>query len=318
MHSQQSPDGRFKKLGSPNGDLTHEAVRPGCGGLASNMQSLMETVPTPPPTPPLQTGPGVVSTGWLGANSTLEQKRENRLVSGLGASIALHAITLLAILAMFTVAPPETLERANDLIKVVFLPDPGPGGGGGGSPAPAPPKPMQIPHHKAPEAPPVVPPPLETPPPPTLNAPILTTNMQVIQAAGMSSISLAPRAGSGTGDGLGPGRGSGVGPGRDGGFGDGAYGPGNGVIGPKPIREVQPKYTPDAMRARIQGDVYVDVIIRKDGTVGDVRIAKSLDASSGLDQSAMAAARAWLFQPATRQGQPVDYRARLVLTFRIF
>lgn len=254
----------------------------------------------------------------LAADSTFERKRENRLVGGLGVSLALHAIVLSAILAMFMLAPPETLERANEVIKYVFLPDPGPGGGGGGSPAPAPPKPMEIPAHKTLEPPPVVAPPLETPPPPTLNAPIITTNSHVIQAAGMSSISLAPRAGTGKGDGLDAGRGPGVGPGDGGGFGDGVYGPGNGVIGPKVIKEVQPKYTSDAMRAKIQGDVELEMIIRKDGTVGDVRIVKSLDASSGLDQSAVAAARAWVFQPATRQGQPVDYRARLVLTFRIF
>ena len=255
---------------------------------------------------------------WLAANSTFEQKRESRLVGGVGASILLHTIMLSAILAMFTLAPSETLGRANDVIKFVFLPDPGPGGGGGGSPAPAPPKPMEIPEHRNPEPPPVVAPPLETPPPPTLNAPIITNNSQLIQATGMSSISLAPRAGGGAGDGVGAGRGPGVGPGVDGGFGDGVYGPGNGVIGPKLIREVQPKYTPDAMRAKIQGEVQLDVIVRKDGTVGDVRIVKSLDASSGLDQSAVDAARAWVFQPATRQGQPVDFRARLVLTFRIF
>ena len=152
----------------------------------------------------------------------------------------------------------------------------------------------------------------------TLNAPIITNNSQMIQALGMSSVSLAPRAGGGEGEGVGAGRGPGVGPGVGGGFGDGVYGPGSGVIEPTLVREVPPKYTADAMRAKIQGDVLLEVIIRKDGTVGDVRIVKSLNASSGLDQSAVAAARAWVFQPATRQGQPVDYRARLVLTFRIF
>jgi TonB family protein len=74
------------------------------------------------------------------------------------------------------------------------------------------------------------------------------------------------------------------------------------------------------MRAKIQGQVQLSVVIRKDGTVGDVVVVKSLDSVNGLDQEAIKAAKAWLFQPAILRatGQPVDYKATIELSFRIF
>ena len=41
-----------------------------------------------------------------------------------------------------------------------------------------------------------------------------------------------------------------------------------------------------------------------DGTVGDVRITRSLDPDFGLDEEAIKAARQWLFEPGTRFGAP--------------
>jgi protein TonB len=269
------------------------------------------------------TGPGVVSTGWLAANSTFDVKQERRLGAGLGASLVLHAIIVSLIIAAFAISPSNPLQAPNQILTFVFLPDPGPGGGGGGSPAPAPPKPMQVAEHRAPDPPPLTPPPVQiTPPevpPPTLNAPIVTSGATVMQATGAANLSLQAYGGGGRGEGLGAGRGSGVGPGTGGGFGDGAYGPGSGVQGPQVLKEIQPKYTTEAMRAKIQGKVLLEIVILRDGTVGDVRVVKSLDASTGLDQEAMKAARLWLFKPAIdKQGQPVPYRAQLELTFRIF
>jgi protein TonB len=90
-----------------------------------------------------------------------------------------------------------------------------------------------------------------------------------------------------------------------------------GVVPPKPIKSVTPKYTSEALRAKIQGDVEVEVEVLTDGTVGDVRVTKSLDTQFGLDDAAVTAARQWRFQPATKDGQPVEYTATLSLEFRI-
>jgi protein TonB len=86
---------------------------------------------------------------------------------------------------------------------------------------------------------------------------------------------------------------------------------------PVPLRSVQPKYTSDAMRAKIQGVVQLEVVVLENGTVGDVRITRSLDKNFGLDTEAITAARQWLFRPATRQGKPVPIIVLLELEFRL-
>ena len=110
-------------------------------------------------------------------------------------------------------------------------------------------------------------------------------------------------AGTGTGSGIGPGTGSGLGPGSGGGTGGGTYRLGSGVTTPQLVREVKPQYTSDAMRAKIQGEVLVECVIKADGTVGDVQVIRSLDSTFGLDQEAIKAVRQWRFRPGTAEGR---------------
>ena len=49
----------------------------------------------------------------------------------------------------------------------------------------------------------------------------------------------------------------------------------------------------------------MELVVLQDGTVGEVRITRSLDPVFGLDEEAIKAARQWLFQPGTRFGEPV-------------
>lgn len=276
------------------------------------------TVPGLPPDP--GTGPkAVVASGWLGSQSIFDRPDERKLGRAMGASMVIHTILFAAIVTLMTVAPAQILSESTPLeYKVVFLPEPGPGGGGGGSPAPAPKKLLEIPKHTEPTAVPI---PVEKPPQPTdlpkLVAPIETTAASVLQSSGDSMFSLAQYGGGGRGGGIGPGTGSGVGPGTGGGFGGGAYRPGNGVSQPTLIRDVRPNYTSEAMRAKIQGSVELEVVVLEDGTVGPVRVTKSLDRTFGLDQAAMDAAKKWLFRPGMRQGQPVATIVTLILDFRL-
>src|SRR5580700_5396284 len=46
------------------------------------------------------------------------------------------------------------------------------------------------------------------------------------------------------------------------------------LVLPKVKEEVTPVYTADALRARVQGEVNVDVVVLPNGTVGDARLAK--------------------------------------------
>ena len=86
---------------------------------------------------------------------------------------------------------------------------------------------------------------------------------------------------------------------------------------PRLLREVTPQYTTEAMRARIEGTVWVDVVVLATGEVGDVNITKSLDQVYGLDQQAVAAARQWLFAPGRRNGEPVSTVVSLELFFNL-
>ena len=124
-------------------------------------------------------------------------------------------------------------------------------------------------------------------------------------------------AGTGTGTGIGPGTGSGLGPGSGGGTGGGTYRPGNGVTIPRVLREVKPQYTSDAMRAKVQGTVLLECVVRPDGSVGDVQILRSLDGVFGLDQEAIKAAKQWRFAPGTRLGEPVPVLVTIELTFTL-
>jgi len=53
------------------------------------------------------------------------------------------------------------------------------------------------------------------------------------------------------------------------------------------------------------------------GTVGDVKVVRSLDANYGLDQEAIKAAKQWVFAPGTRSGEPVPVMVSIELTFVI-
>jgi len=275
--------------------------------------------PEPPKSP--ATGPGVVATGWLAANSVFDHKAEQRLGAGLGASLVLHGIFLILVILYFAVVPQETRDDLqNQIVHLVYMNDPGPGGGGGGSPAPAPAKQIEVPKVKAPAPIPVTPPtPVPPPPdpPPQLVAPVMTNMTNVVQAAGNSSVSLATFSGGGAGGGLGPGRGNGVGPGEGGGEGGGPYRPGNGIKNPDLIKEVKPNYTPEGMRLKIQGRVVLEAVVLKNGMVGEVKVIRSLDRVSGLDDEAVRAAKQWMFKPATRDGKPVDIYVTLELDFRL-
>jgi TonB family protein len=86
---------------------------------------------------------------------------------------------------------------------------------------------------------------------------------------------------------------------------------------PVVVRSSQPKYTSDAMRAKIQGTVEVEAVVGTDGTISRARVKKSLDTQLGLDESALDAVRSWVFEPGKVNGQPVPVVVRLTLEFRL-
>jgi TonB family protein len=81
--------------------------------------------------------------------------------------------------------------------------------------------------------------------------------------------------------------------------------------------EVKPTYTAAAMQAKIEGSIFMSVVVLASGRVGDVTVIKSLDQEHGLDQQAVDAARQWTFKPGTKDGQAVNVEVTLEMTFTL-
>lgn len=196
---------------------------------------------------------------------------------------------------------------------------------------PPPPRPMPRP---VPRRPPVIEPPrldpikVEPPrpdPPQFVAAPIMSIATGSMERIGDLKAPPAPQqsqgpgtgggVGSGSGTGTGPGTGSGLGPGSGGGTGGGPFRPGTGITPPTLTREVRATYTDDARRRGIEGDVVLEIVVRRDGSVGQVRVLRSLGA--GLEQRAIDAVRQWRFSPSRRNGEPVDVAVEVAVEFKL-
>ena len=274
------------------------------------------------------------------------ERQPKRLGSALFVSMALQAsLVLFFLLAMRAGFGRETLPaKLPDLLpdSIVWLNEPGPGGGGGGggNKMEEPPRVVElkgedkvsIPAVKEPEVVALKPEPEPEPEPepvPQINIPAMTLASALENMPGViekpagppSSISQGTGsgggAGTGRGTGIGQGTGSGLGDGRGGGTGGGAYQPGNGVTMPQPVFQPKPAYTSDAMRQRIEGEVWLDCVVFANGNVGECKVTRSLDARFGLDEEAVKAARNWRFRPGTRQGVAVPVYVSIAMEFSI-
>jgi TonB family protein len=83
---------------------------------------------------------------------------------------------------------------------------------------------------------------------------------------------------------------------------------------PSATRKVDPAYPLELMRQNVGGTVILYGVIHADGTVGNVRVLRSAD--DRLDQFASDAIAKWQFQPATKNGAPVDVEATFWIPFR--
>jgi TonB family protein len=93
--------------------------------------------------------------------------------------------------------------------------------------------------------------------------------------------------------------------------------PGAGVTAPRLLRDVKPNYTGEAIRARIQGRVTMECVVEPDGTVGVVRVIRSLDSVYGLDDEAIRTVKQWRFVPGMKDGAPVRVAIHVEMSFTL-
>jgi TonB family protein len=77
----------------------------------------------------------------------------------------------------------------------------------------------------------------------------------------------------------------------------------------------KPEYTAEGRSLKLEGDVVIDVVFLSNGTIQVNRVVSGL--GHGLDEAAVRAAQTIKFKPAKREGQPVDFPARVRIEFRM-
>jgi TonB family protein len=98
---------------------------------------------------------------------------------------------------------------------------------------------------------------------------------------------------------------------------EGVYIAGGPVKAPVILYQRMPFYTEAAREAKAEGVVLLSAIVRKDGSIDQIKVVQGL--GHGLDESAINTIKAdWKFQPGTRNGQPVDVQILIETSFRLY
>ena len=97
---------------------------------------------------------------------------------------------------------------------------------------------------------------------------------------------------------------------------DRIYGPDDASITlPSATTSPSPQYTAAALEMGLEGVVRLTGVVRSDGTVSDIQIVESLDATYGLDDQARATLTEWRFEPGRRNGTPVPVQVDFEFRF---
>ena len=87
-----------------------------------------------------------------------------------------------------------------------------------------------------------------------------------------------------------------------------------GTAPPKKTKNVAPVYPEDALAARTQGVVILEVLLDCSGRVLDARVLRPVP---GLDQAAVDAVRQWEYAPALEKGKPVPVIMTVTVNFTL-
>jgi periplasmic protein TonB len=241
-------------------------------------------------------------------------------------AVVLHGLVILLIAFLIAkkvqfAAPVKTMA-----VTELTVPPPAPprakamgGGGGQAGPTPVtkgtPPKFAET-QIVPPKAPPLVEPKIKI-------QPTLEVQPDVKMASSLPQIGVAnsplvgpPSMGGGHGTGLGPGSGAGLGPGSGGNTGGGPRQIGGGVSSPQVIYSVEPEFSEEARKAKVAGNVLVNLWVGTDGLPSHVRVIRGV--GMGLDEKAREAVMQYRFKPAMENGKPVLVELNIEVNFQIF
>jgi TonB family protein len=87
------------------------------------------------------------------------------------------------------------------------------------------------------------------------------------------------------------------------------------VTEPVLLWKIEPEYTDEARRARVQGTVVLHIEVDTRGQAQNITVRQSL--GLGLDERAIEAVRRWRFRPGYRNGKPWATAALVQVNFRL-
>lgn len=90
---------------------------------------------------------------------------------------------------------------------------------------------------------------------------------------------------------------------------------GGGVTQPKLIHPVDPTYPERVRKEKVTGQVVVQAVIEKNGTVTRASVVRPVH--PGLDAAALEAVRQWRYEPARQNGKPVAVYMTITVDFRL-
>jgi protein TonB len=255
---------------------------------------------------------------------TVDRVRGGRSLRSTGFAMLAHvaALLLLAVLVRSGVrlsAPVKTVALT-DLSVPVAPPKAHAMGGGGGQRGPTPvtkgtPPKFADEQIVPPKAPPMVAPKIAMEP--TIEVQKDVKMMSSLPQIGVANSPIVGMSmGNGRGSGLGSGSGSGLGPGSGGNTGGGPRRIGGGVSAPQVIFQVEPEFSEEARKAKVAGNVLVNLWVDTNGNPSHVHVIRGV--GMGLDDKAVEAVRQYKFKPAMENGKPVLVELNIEVNFQIF
>lgn len=83
---------------------------------------------------------------------------------------------------------------------------------------------------------------------------------------------------------------------------------------PRPIMQSMPSYPLELRKRRLEGTVHIVFLVDQAGQVQSPKVERSTDPA--FERPAMEAVRRWKFEAGTKNGQKVQFKMRVPITFR--